>query len=175
MYQSQQPEFEMTELGNPYMSQVPFEGSNKTYSDKELSKEILSDFNASSKEDDKSQSSSSKKSEKSASKDSSIIEVGWKDLMVGDVVFVKKDHYFPADLLLLGSSDKNGNVYVETKNLDGERNLKLKRIPELLSDKMRILDRKKRGKIMQDTRKSKLGQRMSISFENVNKFATIIN
>ena len=33
---------------------------------------------------------------------------------------------FPADLILLDSSDENGNAYVETSNIDGERNLKCK-------------------------------------------------
>lgn len=37
-----------------------------------------------------------------------------------------KDEYFPADLILLNSSAKKGICYVETKNLDGETNLKHK-------------------------------------------------
>ncbi|XP_061371073.1 probable phospholipid-transporting ATPase 4 [Gastrolobium bilobum] len=51
----------------------------------------------------------------------------WQKIMVGDVVKVEKDQFFPADLLLLSSSYEDGICYVETMNLDGETNLKVKR------------------------------------------------
>ncbi|KAJ6853826.1 putative phospholipid-transporting ATPase 4 [Iris pallida] len=51
----------------------------------------------------------------------------WQKLRTGDVVKVEKDHFFPADLLLLSSSYEDGICYVETMNLDGETNLKVKR------------------------------------------------
>ena len=50
----------------------------------------------------------------------------WMDLKVGDVVKVEKDEFFPADLILLSSSYDDAIGYVETTNLDGETNLKLK-------------------------------------------------
>lgn len=57
----------------------------------------------------------------------------WRHLRVGDIVKVEKDEFFPADLLLLSSSYEDGICYVETMNLDGETNLKLKQAPEVTS------------------------------------------
>lgn len=51
----------------------------------------------------------------------------WHKIRVGDVLKVEKDQFFPADLLLLSSSYEDGICYVETMNLDGETNLKVKR------------------------------------------------
>lgn len=50
----------------------------------------------------------------------------WRNLRVGDIVKVEKDEFFPADLVLLSSSYEDAICYVETMNLDGETNLKLK-------------------------------------------------
>ncbi|KAL6005935.1 Phospholipid-transporting ATPase 6 [Asimina triloba] len=55
----------------------------------------------------------------------------WQTLSVGDVVKVEKDQFFPADLLMLSSSYEDGICYVETMNLDGETNLKVKRSLEV--------------------------------------------
>ncbi|CAG9326533.1 unnamed protein product [Blepharisma stoltei] len=52
--------------------------------------------------------------------------IAWKKLHVGDIVKVKKNEYFPTDLVLLTSSESSGICYIETKNLDGETNLKHK-------------------------------------------------
>ena len=51
----------------------------------------------------------------------------WRDLVCGDVVRVMRDAFFPSDLIMIGSSNDEKTCYVETKNLDGETNLKLKR------------------------------------------------
>ena len=52
----------------------------------------------------------------------------WKEVFVGNILKVKKGEYFPADCVLISSTDrKTHGCYIETKNLDGETNLKLKK------------------------------------------------
>ncbi|XVF58070.1 hypothetical protein PTKIN_Ptkin07bG0032900 [Pterospermum kingtungense] len=63
----------------------------------------------------------------------SFRETKWKNLRVGDLVKVYKDEYFPSDILLLSSSYEDGVCYVETMNLDGETNLKLKHALDVTS------------------------------------------
>ncbi|GKT92558.1 LOW QUALITY PROTEIN: phospholipid-translocating P-type ATPase domain-containing protein [Colletotrichum tofieldiae] len=50
----------------------------------------------------------------------------WKDLRVGDFVRIYNNDELPADVIVLSTSDPDGACYVETKNLDGETNLKVR-------------------------------------------------
>ncbi|RDX76684.1 putative phospholipid-transporting ATPase 9, partial [Mucuna pruriens] len=59
--------------------------------------------------------------------------IEWKNLKVGHIVKIMKDEFFPADLLLLSSSYEDAICYVETMNLDGETNLKIKQGLEVTS------------------------------------------
>lgn len=52
----------------------------------------------------------------------------WKDVRVGDFVRVFSNEIIPADLLLLHTSDSDGVCHIETSNLDGETNLKQKKV-----------------------------------------------
>ncbi len=51
----------------------------------------------------------------------------WQDVRVGEIIMVTKNHFFPADLLFLTAENEEGTCYVETMNLDGETNLKIKK------------------------------------------------
>jgi len=57
-------------------------------------------------------------------------KVRWQDVKVGEVVKVLREENFPADVVFLSSTIPEGNCYVETANLDGETNLKIKRSVE---------------------------------------------
>ncbi|KDQ61077.1 hypothetical protein JAAARDRAFT_124991 [Jaapia argillacea MUCL 33604] len=48
----------------------------------------------------------------------------WEDVSVGDIVKIANHESFPADILVCATSDDENVCFVETKNLDGETNLK---------------------------------------------------
>jgi phospholipid-translocating P-type ATPase (flippase) len=68
--------------------------------------------------------------------------ISWENIRVGDLVYVKDTDAIPADLLVIASSTENGNggctCFVETSNIDGETNLKLRESIEIR--KMNIVE-----------------------------------
>lgn len=50
----------------------------------------------------------------------------WKNVQVGDFIRIYNEDQIPADVVILSTSDPDGACYVETKNLDGETNLKVR-------------------------------------------------
>jgi phospholipid-transporting ATPase len=46
-------------------------------------------------------------------------ELLWKQVVVGDIVKVTNDSFFPTDLVILSSSLAAGMCYIQTANLDG--------------------------------------------------------
>ncbi|KAI1710667.1 cation transport ATPase (P-type) domain-containing protein [Ditylenchus destructor] len=58
----------------------------------------------------------------------------WRDLKVGEIVKVLDGHSFPADLVLISSSENEGMAYIETSNLDGETSLKIRQALPISSE-----------------------------------------
>nr|DBA32644.1 TPA: hypothetical protein GDO54_000421 [Pyxicephalus adspersus] len=50
----------------------------------------------------------------------------WKEVAVGDIVKVTNGQHMPADMIILSSSEPQAMCYIETSNLDGETNLKIR-------------------------------------------------
>lgn len=56
----------------------------------------------------------------------------WEDLCVGDFVLLKNNDAIPADIVVCATSEEEDSCFIETKNLDGETNLKVRHaVPEL--------------------------------------------
>ncbi|KAI0289421.1 hypothetical protein B0F90DRAFT_1812527 [Multifurca ochricompacta] len=58
----------------------------------------------------------------------------WKKLEVGDIVLLRDNEQVPADIVVLSTSDPDGLCYLETKNLDGETNLKPRKATDATSN-----------------------------------------
>eukprot|EP00658_Telonema_sp_P-2_P063865 TRINITY_DN5268_c0_g4_i3.p1 TRINITY_DN5268_c0_g4~~TRINITY_DN5268_c0_g4_i3.p1 ORF type:complete len:1137 (-),score=307.52 TRINITY_DN5268_c0_g4_i3:207-3617(-) len=58
------------------------------------------------------------------------LECEWTDVIVGDIIMVEDKEEIPADIVLISTSDSQGNCYIETSNLDGETNLKIRKAPD---------------------------------------------
>ena len=61
-------------------------------------------------------------------------------MFCGDIIKLDNDKPVPADMLILTTSDEKGIAFVETKNLDGETNLKEKRGNKNLLEHFLITD-----------------------------------
>lgn len=59
-------------------------------------------------------------------RDGKLHEIRCRDIKVGDIVRVNNGERFPADLILISSSEPQGMAYLETSNVDGESNLKIR-------------------------------------------------
>lgn len=60
-----------------------------------------------------------------------FVTTQWRHVKMGDIVKVVNKEFFPADLVLISSSEDDGQCYIETSQLDGETNLKIRQaIPE---------------------------------------------
>ncbi|KAJ3235827.1 hypothetical protein HDU81_011406 [Chytriomyces hyalinus] len=51
----------------------------------------------------------------------------WENMRIGDFVYLCNNENIPADVLIISSSEQDTTCYIETKNLDGETNLKIRR------------------------------------------------
>ncbi|CAF2582547.1 unnamed protein product [Rotaria sp. Silwood2] len=54
----------------------------------------------------------------------------WKDINVGDIVQLTNNEFLTADIVLISTSEPNGLCFIETAELDGEINLKVRQALE---------------------------------------------
>ncbi|KAJ1930063.1 aminophospholipid translocase [Tieghemiomyces parasiticus] len=64
----------------------------------------------------------------------SFVDRPWNAVKVGDILRLEGGDHLPADVMIISSSEPEGMCYIETSNLDGETNLKVKQaLPETVT------------------------------------------
>ncbi|KAF6292461.1 ATPase phospholipid transporting 8B2 [Rhinolophus ferrumequinum] len=58
----------------------------------------------------------------------------WMNVCVGDIIKLENNQFVAADLLLLSSSEPHGLCYIETAELDGETNMKVRQAIPVTSE-----------------------------------------
>ena len=66
------------------------------------------------------------------------IDIKSGNLKIGEIVLMKQNSVFPADLILIDSNLNEGLAYIETGTLDGEKTLKQRISPKATGGKLKI-------------------------------------
>jgi magnesium-transporting ATPase (P-type) len=100
--------------------------------------------------------------------------VAWQDIRVGDVSLVQNKEAFPADMVLMSSSEEGGLCYIETSNIDGETNLKLHIPSDIISDPFRAVTASAEDpfeQVEQVLQSTKMDLNVDLPNQYINKFA----
>uniref|UniRef100_A0A7M4F6L7 Phospholipid-transporting ATPase n=1 Tax=Crocodylus porosus TaxID=8502 RepID=A0A7M4F6L7_CROPO len=95
----------------------------------------------------------------------------WMNVRVGDIIKLENNQFVAADLLLLSSSEPHGLCYIETAELDGETNMKVRQaipVTSELADTSRLAQFD--GEVICETPNNKLDKFSGTLYWKENKY-----